>query len=345
MRTGAAAVAVVWALLCAPPGTGAQAPPPLFGSTEPLEVTLSADFSLLKQDRRGETPERPATVTLTAPDGTPVVIEAQVRTRGRTRRSESVCSMPPLRLNLKTKQTEGTVFEGQDKLKLVGSCRPGLDTYEQLVLAEYVAYQAFRTVTEVSFRVRLARITYVDDSGQDAPSTRFAFFIEDDDALAERVGATVFELPEGSNLPAAALEPVSATAAAVFQYMIGNTDWSDIAGHNVELLQRGGSAIPVPYDFDYSGLVDAPYAVPHADLRLPDVRTRMYRGFCQDEALSRVVVARFLAARPEILGQVAVEGLDESVRRRITAYLEDFFQQIETPERARNRFLRDCRTG
>lgn len=345
MRTGAATLAVVWALLSAPTGTRAQTPPPLFGSTEPLEVTLTADFSLLKQDRRGETPERPATVALAAPDGAPIVIEAQVRTRGRTRRSETVCSMPPLRVNLKKRQAEGTVFEGQDKLKLVGSCRPGVDAYEQLVLAEYVAYQALRVVTDVSFRVRLARITYVDESGQDPPFTRFAFFIEDDDALAERVGATVFQLPEGSNLPAEALEPVSATTAAVFQYMIGNTDWSDIAGHNVELLQRGGSAIPVPYDFDYSGLVDAPYAVPHADLRLPDVRTRMYRGFCQDEALSRVVVARFLAARPEILRQLAVEGLDGSARQRMTAYLEDFFQQVETPERARSRFLRDCRTG
>jgi hypothetical protein len=318
-------------------------PPPLFRAHEPLVVTLTADISALLDDRR-ESPDRPATLTVVDADGARHDVGAEVRTRGEFRLDPANCAFPPLRIDVDRSDAVGTVFESQDDLKLVASCRPGLDAYEQLVRAEYLAYRMYQEVSEQAFRVRLLELTLVDASGENPPQTRGAFLIEEDDVLADRLGATIFDLEEGKNLPPDAFEPVAATTNAVFQYMIGNTDWSDIAGHNVEILERDGIAIVVPYDFDFSGLVDAPYSAPAPDLGLTDVRERRYRGWCANPVTTRAVLDRFRAAQARVLDLWASDGgLEDDARRRGARYLEAFFDAIETDERAQRRFLRDCR--
>ena len=320
-------------------------PAPLFATDEPIELTLTADFSQLDDDRR-ESPERPATVTVTHSSGEEVTIGAKLRTRGRFRLDKANCTFPPLRLNLKKKQAQGTEFEGQDKLKIVAPCRPNRNSYEQLVLNEYLAYRAYAMITPTSFDVRLARITYVDEGGGDDPFTRLAFFIEDGEALAARVGtgSEVFDMPEGKNLPHGIFEPVMTLTMAIFQYMIGNTDWSDVAGHNIEVLDIGGIALPVPYDFDFSGVVDAPYSVPDPTLGLKRVRDRMYRGWCRASLDPEPILARFRAAEADIMALYRdFPYLEDGERDRSVRYLEAFFKDIATPERAHRQFLRHCR--
>ena len=78
----------------------------------------------------------------------------------------------------------GTVFDGQNGIKLVSHCRDR-DDDEQDVLKEY---RTFNLLTDESFRVRLARITYVDGEDDDDPVVRYAFFIEEAEAMAERLG-------------------------------------------------------------------------------------------------------------------------------------------------------------
>lgn len=321
----------------------AQEVPPLFASEDVLELTLQADFKALRGDRRGETPERPGVVLLRTAEGDRP-LQVQLRTRGRFRRESANCSMPPLRINFKKKEVEGTVFAGQDKMKIVGSCRPNRDSFEQLVLKEYLVYRMLQLITPASFRVRLARITYEDTSGENDAYTRFAFFIEDDDDLASRLGARVFALPEGGNLPPTALDVPTAATVAVFQYMIGNTDWSDVAGHNVELLDVGGIAVGVPYDFDFSGFVDAPYATPDPSLHLDDVRERLYRGWCWPGATPASILPPFREARAAILRMVSTfPHLDPGSRNDAQRYLEPFFDGIETNDKAHRRMFRDCR--
>ena len=134
------------ALAIAFPSSAQQVEPARFFATdEVIELTLTADFSQLDDDRR-ESPERPATVTVTNGAGDEVVIEAQLRTRGLFRLDKSNCTFPPLKLNLKKKQTKGTEFEGQDKLKIVAPCRPNRSSYEQLVLNEAKASRASATI-------------------------------------------------------------------------------------------------------------------------------------------------------------------------------------------------------
>ena len=343
MRTGIVAAATALLLSGASATAQEAGAVPLFQSDAPIELTLTADFKALKGDRRGETPERPATVTLTG--DSELSLDAQLRTRGSFRRERANCSFPPLRINFKKKQVEGTVFGGQDKLKIVGSCRPNRDSYEQLVLSEYLAYKAFQTVSPTAFQVRLARITYVDASGDDEPFTRFAFFIEDDDAVAGRFGAQVLDLPEGRNLPPGVLDPPSAATLAVFQYMIGNTDWSDAQAHNTELLDLVGTGIPVPYDFDFAGIVNAPYSTPDPRLHLTSVRERLYRGWCWSALDMSALLGRFRGAEADIMSLYEdFPYLEDGERNRALAYLRSFFDDIETDERAQARFLRDCRT-
>jgi len=319
-------------------------PPPLFTSHELIELTITADFSQLKGDRDDEAPERPAKVILRDREGAERALDAQLRTRGTFRKDRINCSFPPLRLNLKQNQLEGTVFSGQDKLKMVSSCRPNRSSYGQLVLQEYLAYRVYATVSRAAFKVRLARVTYVDESGNEDTSTRFTFFIEDPDAMAQRLGARVLDLPEGTSLPPGVLDPPTAARMAVFQYMIGNTDWSDAAGHNVELLDLAGIGLGVPYDFDFAGIVDAPYATADPILNIRSVRERIFRGWCWSSLDMHPILETFRAAREEVLTLYSTfPYLDDGERERALRYLAAFFEDIESTERAQRRFLRDCR--
>ena len=322
--------------------------PPLFASHEPVPFTITTDIGALRGDRR-ESPDRPAVFTLPAlgeagPAAETRDVPGEVRTRGSFRLDPANCSFPPLRIDVDGDDAEGTVLEGQDDLKLVASCRPGRASYDELVVLEYLTYRTYAIVTDASFRTRWIELTLVDSRGEAEDATRPGFLIEEDDALAERLGARVFELEEERNLPAWGLDPTTMMMTAVFQYMVGNADWSDVAGHNVELLERGGAALVVPYDFDFTGVVDAPYAVPPEGLGLRSVRERVYRGWCASPIVTAAVLDRFRAAEGEVMTLWRdAGGLEDDTRRRVISYLEVFFGDIQNDERAERAFLRDCR--
>lgn len=314
----------------------------LFDSHQLLAVTLAADFTALRGDR-SDSPDRPGTLTVADHGGRAREIPVEVRTRGAFRLDPSNCAFPPLRVEIDGDAASGTVFEGQDDLKLVSSCQPERPSYEELVVKEYLAYRSLNLVTDASFRVRLLEATF-EDTGGSGRATRVAFFIEEDEALARRLGATVFELEEGRNLPARAFEPVSRMTNAVAQYMLANPDWSDEAGHNVEILDRDGVALAIPYDFDFSGVVDAPYAIAPPEYQLESVRERYYRGWCENPLTTSQVLNRFREARDPVLDLwQREERLSPDARRRSVAFMEEFFDAIITGERAQRRFLRDCR--
>ena len=100
---------------------------PLFASRDILELTLIADFKQLRKDRKEENEYRPAQLVLPGGD----TLKLKVRTRGNFRLNKRNCNFPPLRLNFKPRGTEGTVFENQDKVKLVAHCQDRKDEYAQ----------------------------------------------------------------------------------------------------------------------------------------------------------------------------------------------------------------------
>lgn len=249
----------------------------LFQSDDVLHVTLAGPISTLVEnmDSKDELP-----FVLTA-DGVDHAVA--VRNRGNSRLR--VCEFPPLRLDFVRDATAGTVFEGQNKLKLVTHCR-NYDRGEQDMLEEFLAYRLFNALTDASFRVRLLRIRYVDTGGrlEEGAAVRYGFVLEPEDQLAARLGGRPAAI---TGVPKRRHDVEQASLLYLFQFMIGNTDWGfvkadydDDCCHNVALIDVDNVIHTIPYDFDLAGLVNARYARPDPALRIKTVRQRLYRGLC-----------------------------------------------------------------
>jgi hypothetical protein len=316
---------------------------PLFQSNALLELTLSADFQTLKREDRGEAEpqRRDATLAFTTADGSALTLEINVEARGNWRRNPRNCAFPPLWIDLDRddEALEGTVFEGQNRLKLVLPCRPGNGTYEEYVYEEYVVYPAYNALTDASFRARPARITIVDTSGDDDPFTANAFVIEHKDQLAARNEAVPIELAQ---LHPALAAQEEAALTEVFNYMIGMTDYSGAYMHNVEPIRRtDGKMVLVAYDFDWSGTVNARYASPDPSLPIRNVRQRTFQGICRQVDYASIF-AHFIERREAVLGAVRdFPHLDEDRREEIVEYWEEFFEMAADSGR-QERILRDC---
>ncbi len=245
------------------PGAAAlnsEPPDLLFQSNEVLEVRLLAPLTTIFRNRiSGE--EFDGKLQYDDSVGEPVEIDVGIRTRGRFRLRDDICRFPPLRLNFRKKQTRDSLFHKQDKVKLVTHCKDRSHRYRQSLLREFVAYRILNELTDVSFQVRLLRITYVDMDGRRPEHTEFGFIIEDSGRLAMRLGLSQMDL--AATRPSA-LQPEHLNLVSLFQYLIGNTDFSPVKGskdtccHNHVLIGHGGELLySVPYDFDHAGLVDA----------------------------------------------------------------------------------------
>ena len=314
---------------------------PLFASPDVLPLTLVANFRQIKRDRDDDSPERPAWIHFAGAGGTTDSLEVQLRTRGNFRLQRRNCNFPPLRVNLQRGDTRGTVFEGQDKVKLVTHCQDGRDRYEQYVLQEYLAYRVYDMLTPVSHRVRLARIRYVDTDGDSDPLVKYAFFIEHEDDLASRFGAAILDSGE---IHQENLDYDYTTLLAVFQYYIANVDWSVSARHNVLILDVDNrQPIGVPFDFDWAGVINTSYAGPPPNVPIRDVTERLFVSPCRSQYDLDPVFALLRSNREAIYALYANQvGLEERQVRRIHDYFDEFYETIDDPRRLRRTFIRGC---
>src|SRR6185503_11877693 len=236
----------------------------LFDSDQILEIRVATDLKTLMDDRDSlKATDHPGTLSYVDASGQKLSLDVQLKTRGHWRRQKKNCDFAPIKIDFpKAKeQPAGSVFAGQGDLKLVTHCRTKDATFEQYVLREYLVYRLYNLLTPVSFRARLARTTYVDAANKQDSITRYSFLLEDEKHLAERAGGSLLE-NRGARFED--VEPNAAALMSAFQYLIGGTDWSLVALHNVVLVQMkdNGNVIPVPYDFDWSGIVSTKYAFP-----------------------------------------------------------------------------------
>ena len=316
----------------------------LFHDVEILTATITAPLTTLVKERSKED-YLPGVFHYSEPDGTNVNIDIEIRTRGHFR--HRTCDFPPLSLNFKKSQADGTLFEKQNKLKLVVHCDDA-KRYEQIVLREYLAYRIYNAITNMSFRVRLLRITYVDNEGRRKDQVRYAFLIEHKKRLAERYDMKNLEVERTT---IGAIQPDRLNLASVFQYLIGNTDFSPIAGppgngccHNYVLFQRGTELIiAMPYDFDQAGIVDAPYASPNENLRIRTVRQRLYRGRCNNNHHVSASVDKFKDKREEIYALVnEQEGFEPRVRKTLVRFIDKFYEVIDDPKKLERQIVKKC---
>lgn len=326
------------------PATVQPRPSPLFASDAPIRLAIQGPVrKVVNRAERSTSPEA-ATLVLAGPsESLPIRLAA----RGLSRRTGDICQFPPLRVEFAAPPAATSLFAGQRRLKLVTHCRSS-SGFQQHLLMEYAAYKIFNQLTPLSYRVRLAMVDYAEPDGK-VSTSRWGFFIEDLDDVARRNG--LVEARVGDRILATQLEPRQAARLALFQYMIGNLDWSMRAGpqgegccHNSRLLTgRGVQLIPVSYDFDYSGMVDAPYALPPDQVPVKNVRTRYYMGYCRHNREAMAAAAEFRAKRAAIESTFAqVPDLSEGTKRKALNFLGDFFEDIATEQSMRAQVLKDC---
>ncbi len=329
------------------PGAPVAAQQALFSSDTIVELRLEAPFAqLTRRDAEGRQPGRLIVPTGTGAD----TLSVSLSPRGKSRVNAGICTFPGFMLHFDSPAPPGSLFAGQGDLPLTTHCNTR-STYEQFMLLEYLAYRLYNVVTDLSLQTRLARIHYYDDQRNRTVATKLAFFLEHWDDLANRTGWDRVSAPV---IPPDEYDERQRNLFEVFQYLIGNTDWSfaypppDEAAccHNtVPIGNSAGPVFPVPFDFDQAGLVDPPYARPDPSLGIRRVRDRRYWGICSPPDLVSGTLALFVARRRRLYAVFEDEALlDARSRTRSIVYLDQFYDATSRPERLLREFERTCRT-
>jgi hypothetical protein len=302
-----------------------------------FSFTLRTNLRTLRGDRDTATsPWREATITWAGPDSlrtTPL----RLRTRGAFRLR--LCTFPPIRLRFAQDSVRGTPWHDLHRPKLVTHCMERAE-YEQNVLQEYALYQVLRLLTPYSYPARLVRVTYEDAAGGQ-PVTHYGFVLEDPDQFAERVHGTPLTR---TGIRQGEIHRPSAALLGVWEYFIANTDWSLPGLHNIALLRIDSVVHAVPYDFDWSGAINASYARPDPSLPIRSVRERMYRGLCVNAGELEPVLARFEALKDSIAAVYrSVPDLDPRTVTRTLAWYDEFYRAIADRRRfVQQAVARDC---
>jgi hypothetical protein len=221
-------------------------------------------------------------------------IAIKVRARGNFRRNN--CFYPPIRVKMHKKEAAETPFEGNKDFKLVLPCQTG-KMGNDLILKEYLCYKILEPITPYFFHTRLVDLELTDLSGKPKTYSVKSFLIEDDDLIAHRFNGKVVE----QDIHPLTLSDTTVVLFDFFQYLIANTDWSAAQQHNVKIIQTANKKIPLTYDFDMAGLVNAPYATVSEALTISSVQERLYRGFCRNESLMQYARSEYLRLEPAIM--------------------------------------------
>jgi hypothetical protein len=308
-----------------------------------IEMSLVADFKKLikeKLDPNFKTNFLPATITCLFPDSSKITEQIEIRPRGEFRREE--CYLPSIMLNFKT--AAAVKLKKLGRMKLVWPCS-STTSDEQLVLKEYLVYKMYNLITEKSFRVRLVKLAYRDVKDKLKPQDAYAFFIEDTDEMAARNKCIEIQ---SVRFHTEATERKQTTLVAIFQYMIGNTDWSVPLYRNIKLMQdkKDNKSMPflVPYDFDYSGMVNARYAVPPPELPISTVQQRLYRGFPRSFTELDAALKIFRNQKQAIDSLIQhFEPLNKNNKKEMIKYLDEFYSIIEKEKNIKDIFITNAR--
>lgn len=315
----------------------------VFAPDSVLEFELHLDLDSLRADIGEDPSYQQAVIIYRDPvDNQRTEMNASIRTRGSFRKQPENCDFPPLKLKFGKEEREGTIFEDVKEIKLVTHCQSSWDDFEQYVLQEYLMYKAYNLFTDFSFRVRLARITYVAlPSGLDS-ITRFAFLLEDEEQMAERNNAVLLDI---KSVLSDKLDQEHLTLMAMFNYLIMNTDYSIPIVHNIELISvdHFKPPIPVPYDFDWSDLINIPYDSPYTESKTR-YEGRKYKGPCLRRKKLEEAFA-IMQTKQNDLYQMYLDFpyLDKEMRARSLQELHMFYIIIRNRKLVRKEFIRKCK--
>jgi hypothetical protein len=311
----------------------------LFQDATPIELTLTSDFKAINKERTPNNGKQfPGVLTIDGKD-----IPVKLASRGHLRLKRTTCDFVPIKVAFAANDIAGTMFDGQTSLKLGTHCQNDRE-FDQYVIREYLTYKLANLATPFSFRARLAHATYVDVQSKKAISTHNALFLEHENDVARRLSGRDVALPQ---LAFNALDQDALTTMSILEYMLGNTDYSIWALHNVVIVQNKMRRLfPVAYDFDSSGMVSPPYAAPDARLPIKKVTERLYRGPCRTVDEFYAAAEPFRAHKAEMFAALeSVKELNGSHKSDMKSFLESFFRAVETPEAIKRAFVDGCHTS
>jgi len=301
----------------------------IFEETTPMHITLTLDVKRYQREKfKGE--YMPVHFLYEINDTLHLEKDMRLKARGKFRRSH--CSLAPFWLNIRKADVMNKNLQDIKRIKIVTHCN-GSRAYDVYVLKEFLAYKIYNILSPVSFRVRLIRMTYVDTGRKNRRTEGWAFMIEPEEMLAERLGSVAIK---NDKLVLASMRPADMDLVALFQYMIGNADYSVAERHNLKILGMPGFGAegftPVPYDFDYTGIVDAQYAVPGENLGISSVRDRYFLGPCRGDEAFTAAIEHINGKREDIFRLINnFEHLEHKNKRVLISYLEEYFSLSSRP--------------
>ncbi|TFH37576.1 MAG: hypothetical protein E4G95_04680 [Bacteroidia bacterium] len=312
----------------------------LFKNEEILELSLRFDITTYRRKKpKDDYLDAVLTYHISATDS----INRSLKLKSRGEFRNEYCDFPPIQLNFKKGDFERDDLQGLNKVKLVTHCQTG---NENGLFKEYLIYKLYNVLTDTSFRVRLVRINYINTFKDTKPVRSYAFFIEPLDFLAERINAVPVE---ATNLGQVNIVPEMMDRMAIFNYMVGNTDWSVPNQHNCKVLVQPGSensnlGLVAPYDFDYSGFVNASYAIPAEGLGIERVTQRIYQGICRDEEVFRDALKEFETKKESFYNVILdFPYMDERTKSQMIKFLDEFYNDFDSKNSIVRHLVIECK--
>ncbi len=300
----------------------------LFEQDFPLNITVFSDFTEFTKPKNHDN-YLPAELIVHLPNNDSIVKNIRIKARGNSRKE--LCNFPPIKLNFKKDPIKHPDYKGVNKMKMVTHCK-GSKIFNDYTLKEFLVYKIYNAITDYSFDVRLLKIDYRDTGKKGLNQSRYGFVIEPIEALATRMNAVEVKTKV---IAYNELDPLSADRVALFNYMIGNTDYQYKSSHNLKFIKILDINIPganvIPYDFDHSGFINTYYSMPQEWSHVENVTDRDYMGFCRaTEDNFNKLKEEFLAAEDAIYETLMnFEHLPVKERQRLKLYIEGFYKNLK----------------
>jgi hypothetical protein len=302
----------------------------LFESDDILEISLQFDLSgFIKKPDKNQSFDGIMTFHFSETDTLDRKVTIQYRGQSRYER----CRLPPMRIIFKQPVYEITDSAKIKKMKLVNQCQAGA-LYDDYIIKECLVYKLYNVLTDTCFRARLLKVNYIDTEKKKKPVVQYGIFIEPEELLAKRTN--MLEVKTRS-LTQKHMHPLMIDRIAIFNYMVSNWDWSVPGQHNISVFSSpvydlAGTGIPVPFDFDLTGIVNAEYAIPPPGIGIETNRDRKFKGICRTREEYRTELMMFLEKKDEFYSVVDnYPYLSKASKRDIISFLDQFFLQLEKP--------------
>ncbi len=229
-----------------------------FTSDSVISISLIFDIDAFEANNEGKRFDHIATLKYTEANKQAVELRVKVKLQGQFRTDTANCNMPQLKVKFDKQKKDYQLFKGIKNADLVFPCKKNTEAYEQYLIQEYLLYKMYNLFTSNSYQVRMVKLQLINTGTKKDTLQTLAFFRESDEDMANRLDGKIMETMP---IDTTKINETVLKRMAIFQYIIGNEDWSERYMHNIKMLEKEDKSLyAIPYDFDFCGLISTPYA-------------------------------------------------------------------------------------